>query len=119
LALAEQIRRVTMEVLEIYESVNLIEPLSQRKFIEFLNSTLMEIATNSLKTVNDELMPVNNINNTINIDMLYKDCIVDNILFLTTRNGEYKAEFLRKLNNVSLTLWNKRAKGSKLKRKVW
>jgi hypothetical protein len=107
-----------MTALDIYESVNLINPLSQRKFLENLNSTLIEIKS-SYETQHKELIEISSINDTVDIETLYKDCIIDNILFLATRNNEFKGEFIRKARDVSLNVWNKKAKGIKLKKRGW
>ena len=50
---------------------------------------------------------------------LYHNSIVENILYLATKEATFKNEFLRKSRIAWLVYWNEKAKGKRIKRMRW
>ncbi len=111
-----------MSLLEIFEKVNLIVPIEQRRFFNCFEDTVSELQTlydgfvfekgtayNPPKALSDEnvVLP------------LYTDAIVDNIVFLSGGAETYKSEFLRKSRNAYLKYWYDNSKGRKMKGLMW
>lgn len=113
-----------MNILTMYEKVNLICPIDQRDFFHYLNSSASELDSmygdvKKLVFVKDGFRPFSCLHDEITILPLYHDAIVDNILFLAGQGAEHKTEFIRKAENAYLTYWNKNAKGRCMKKKEW
>ena len=111
-----------MKLIEIFEKVNLIAPIEQRKFFNFYNDTIDEL--NSLygnllfqKTEDgEEYEAPTKLDDEVLVLPLYQGAIIDNILFLVGKGEVYKSEFVRKARNAYLKYWNDNAKGRRLKK---
>jgi len=111
-----------MTLLEIFEKVNLVIPLEQRRFFNYFNDTV-----NELNTLHDgfvfeskgEYTPPKTLSDSVQVLPLYHNAIVDNILFLAGENEAYKGEFIRKARLAYLKYWNDNAKGKRVKRMRW
>lgn len=111
-----------MTVLLLYEKVNLMVPLEQRRFFRALNDTVSELEAAYYGYVfqdGKEYTPINSLNDEWIVLPLYSDAIVDNILFLAGQGETYKGEFVRKAKAAYLKYWNDSAKGRHLKRSDW
>lgn len=111
-----------MTVKLLYEKVNLIVPLEQRRFFRALNDTVSEIEAKYSDFLFEEgkrYVPINSLEDDWIVLPLYSDAIVDNILFLSGQGEMYKSEFIRKMKNAYLNYWNKNAKKRRLKRSWW
>ena len=110
-----------MKAHTIFEKVNLIYPVEQRRFFNLLNDTLIELAglygdvPKLLYTGEKELEAVTSLDYEIGILPLYQNAVVDNILFFLSKEENYKNEFLRKSQAAYLKYWNTNAKGRKMK----
>lgn len=101
----------------IYEKVNLVVPLEQRRFFNYLNDTVSELLASYDKFVladGAEFEPIMSIDNDLAVRPLFMQAIVDNILFYASGNEAYKSEFVRKAQEAYLKYWNDNAKG-----RVW
>lgn len=111
-----------MTLLEIFEKVNLVIPLEQRRFFNYFNDTV-----NELNTLYDgfvfesagEYTPPQDLSDSVKVLPLYHNAIVDNILFLAGQNETYKGEFIRKSKLAYLKYWNDNAKGRRIRRMRW
>ena len=111
-----------MTTLEIFEKVNLVVPIEQRKFFNYL-----EDAINELQSVYGDFVfsegknytPPENLNDEIDVLPLYHNSIVDNILFFATNEEIYKSESIRKAKDAYLKYWNDGAKGVRKRRMRW
>lgn len=111
-----------MTVLLLYEKVNLIVPLEQRRFFRALNDTISELEAAYYGFVlqeGKEFVPINSLDDDWIVLPLYSDAIVDNILFLAGQSETYKGEFIRKAKAAYLKYWNQKAKGKHIKRGDW
>ncbi len=117
-----------MTILQMFEKVNIKMPLSQRKFLNFLNDTQDELQSlyeeKYLTELETGILPIESIEDTIAIDPLYHFAMVDNILFLSGAGDTYKSEFARKSSDVNLRMWHKNTidkdgKAKKLRRARW
>ena len=118
----------------IYEKVNLVLPLPQRRFFNYLNDTISELRArfglteadllfdsyNKQENMRqDEIPLVMSLDEYIPILNLYIPAMVDNILFLAGAGEGYKSEFLRKADEAHTSYWRKNAKSKKIKRMRW
>ena len=111
-----------MKVLEIFEKVNLTVPIEQRRFFNHLEDTVDELKSMYRRFVTEddkEYIKPEDINGEIIILPLYKDAIVENILFLATNEEPRKSEFIRKSRQAFLRYWSEHAKGKRIKRGRW
>jgi hypothetical protein len=113
-----------MEIKSIFEKVNLIVPLEQRRFFNYLEDTANElIAKYGEKFVLSDDADVcthnNKIEGEINILPQYEKSIVCNILFNAGAGEQYISEFLRHADAAYLFYWRNNAKGKRLKKKEW
>ena len=128
-----------MTLLEIYEKVNLIIPIEQRVFFNFLEDTVNELESlygdfvfikdkTEADSTSDEIIiaiaeytPPKSLTDDDNFVVLplYHNSIVDNILFLANKGEFYKSEFIRKSKDAYLKYWNDNAKGKRVKRMRW
>ena len=140
MALAEQINTNggdNMTLLEIYEKVNLIIPIEQRVFFNFLEDTVNELQSlygdfvfikdkTEADSTSDEIIiaiaeytPPKSLTDDFVVLPLYHNSIVDNILFLANKGEHYKSEFIRKSKDAYLKYWNDNAKGRRIRRMRW
>lgn len=160
-----------MKTLEIFEKVNLVTPIEQRRFFNYLEDSINELrllygnaiyyigykrlrdkpedweenyrnyyelqsngfvpvlsadyVNNKRYEKTDEKDPLINIppprhlDDDIVVNMLFHDCIVDNILYLAGAGETYKSEFIRKANLANLQNWNMLHKGGRIRRMRW
>ncbi len=111
-----------MSTLEIFEKVNLIMPIEQRRFFNFLNDTVGEISARYDKFVfepDTEYQPITSLSDEIIVLPLYHNALVDNIIFLAAGDETHKTEFFRKIHEAYLNYWNEDAKGRKMKGSRW
>ena len=111
-----------MTLLEIFEKVNLVIPLEQRRFLNYFGDTVNELNTlynGFVLSSEGEYTPPQKVTDSVDVLPLYHNSIVDNILFLAGQNESYKSEFIRKSRLAYLKYWNDNAKGKRLKRMRW
>lgn len=111
-----------MSLLEIFEKVNLITPIEQRRFFDFFNDTVAELESmygGFVFEKDTEYQPPESLSDTIAVLPLYCGAIVDNIVFLENGEDGRKSEFIRKARNAYLKYWNDNARGRKMKRISW
>lgn len=111
-----------MTLLEIFEKVNLVVPLEQRRFFNHLTDTVNELNTlydGFVLETKGEYTPPKDLSDSVGVLPLYHNAIVDNILFLAGQNESYKGEFIRKSKLAYLKYWNDNAKGKRVKRMRW
>ena len=126
-----------MTLLEIYEKVNLIIPIEQRVFFNFLEDTVNELESlygdfvfikdkAEADETSDEIViaiaeytPPKSLTDDFVVLPLYHNSIVDNILFLANKGEFYKSEFIRKSKDAYLKYWNDNAKGRRIRRMRW
>lgn len=117
-----------MTLLEIFEKVNLVVPLEQRRFFNYFNDTVNELNTlydgfvldaEAKAKAKGDYTPPQDLSDSVQVLPLYHNAIVDNILFLSGQNENYKGEFIRKSNLAYLKYWNDNAKGRRTKRMRW
>jgi len=110
-----------INALDIFESVSLKVSISEREFIDKINLTLNEMAS-EYKFNNDkdnEKTVVYTVDENIDIDDRYLSAIVDNILYLSSGNADFKSEFIRKAKAADLSIYRENTKGRKLVRRSW
>lgn len=111
-----------MTLLEIFEKVNLVIPLEQRRFFNFFEDTVNEINTLYRGFVfedEDTYTPPKKMSDDVGVLPLYHNAIVDNILFLAGQEDTYKSEFIRKSRLAYNVYWGKKARGKRVKRVRW
>lgn len=111
-----------MTILEVFEKVNLVVPIEQRKFFNWFDDSVNEILSTYNKFVVEdgkEYSSIKSLKDENIILPLYHNAIVDNILFLSGQGEVYKSEFIRKAKSSYLKYWNDDAKGKKMKRLEW
>lgn len=113
-----------MDILKIYEKVNLKVPLEQRRFINYYNDTVDELMTMHPDFVlidNITYKPATNVHDDCLVRDLYIPPIVDNIIFLAgaDKDGTYKTEFLRKAQLAYNKYWHDGSKNHHVKRMGW
>ncbi len=111
-----------MSILEIFEKVNLIIPIEQRRFFNYFEDTVTELQSMYSGFVlekDTEYQPPKALSDDNVVLPLYHNAIVDNIVFLAGGEETRKSEFLRKAHDTYLKYWNDEAKGRKIKRREW
>lgn len=111
-----------MTILEIFEKVNLVTPIEQRRFFNYFEDTVNELQTLYAGFVLEKeakYTPPKALSDENAVLPLYHNSIVDNILFLAGQNENYKGEFIRKSRLAFLKYWNDNAKGKRIKRMRW
>ena len=111
-----------MTILEIYEKVNLIIPIEQRKFFNYFEDTVNELQSlyRDFVFIKDkEYTPPESLTEDNVVLPLYHNSIVDNIVFLAGNEETYKGEFIRKSNDAYLKYWTDNAKGRRKRRMRW
>lgn len=108
-----------MDIKEIFEKVNLAIPIEQRRFFNYFSDTVTELAAlydGFVFEKGKEYVPPERVEDTCVVLPLYKNSIVDNILFMISGSDAYKSEFLRKSRAAYLKYWNDFAKGKKMRK---
>lgn len=115
-----------MTILEIFEKVNLVTPIEQRKFFNYFEDTVNELQSlysdfgDFVFIKDSEYTPPKSLTEYNNVVLpLYHNAIVDNILFLATNEEVYKGEFMRKSDDAFKKYWNDNAKGRRKRRMRW
>lgn len=111
-----------MSILEIFEKVNLIMPMEQRRFFNCFHDTVTELQSMYSGFVFEkdaEFTPPEALSEENAVLPLYHGAIVDNIIFLAGGEESRKSEFIRKSREAYLKYWNDNAKGRKMKRSRW
>lgn len=111
-----------MSILEIFEKVNLILPIEQRRFFNYFEDTVNELLSlypGFVFEKDTEYVPPEALTDKNVVLPLYHNAIVDNIVFLANHEDTYKNEFLRKSRDAWLKYWNDNAKGRRMKRMGW
>lgn len=115
-----------MTILEIFEKVNLVAPIEQRRFFNYFADSIDELLSlyggytaDFVLEKNAQYSPPEGLCDDNPVLPLYHNSIVDNILFLSLKDQSYKLEFIRKSRLAFLTYWNKNAKGRRVKRMRW
>lgn len=111
-----------MTLLEIFEKVNLVTPLEQRRFFNHFNDTVDELVAvfdGLVLESEGEYTPLKDLSDSVPVLPLYHTAIVDNILFMATQDENRKGEFIRKAKMAHLKYWNDNAKGKRVKRMRW
>lgn len=111
-----------MSILEIFEKVNLIIPLEQRRFFNYFEDTVAELQAMYSRFVfedDTEYQPPETLSDENVVLPLYHNAIVDNIVFLSGGEETRKSEFIRKSRDAYLKYWNDNAKGRKIQRLRW
>ena len=111
-----------MTLTEIFEKVNLVIPIEQRKFFNYFEDAVNELQSlyRDFVFIEDkEYTPPKRLTDDNVVLPLYHNSIVDNILFLSTNEEVYKSEFIRKSKDAFLKYWNDNAKGRRIRRMRW
>lgn len=110
---------------KIFEKVNLVVPLEQRRFFNYFEDTVGELKAMYRKFVlknNDaEYIAPTSLEEKCPVLPLYTEAIVDNIIFLAGQGQEanYKSEFMRKAREAYLAYWTEDAKGRRIRKVNW
>lgn len=111
-----------MSTLEIFEKVNLILPIEQRRFFNYFEDTVAELQVmydGFVLKKDTEYHPPKDLSDKNVVLPLYHNAIVDNIVFLASGEEFRKTEFLRKSRDAYLKYWNDNAKGRRIRRMRW
>lgn len=111
-----------MTLLKLFEKVNLIVPLEQRRFFNYLDDTVNELNTlydGFVLESEGEYAPPKDLSDDFGVLPLYHNAIVDNIVFLAGKEETYKGEFVRKSRLAYNKYWTDNAKGKRVKRMRW
>lgn len=111
-----------MSILEIFEKVNLVTPIEQRRFFNFFVDTVAELQAlydGFVFEKNTEFKPPTALTDKNIVLPLYHNAVADNIIFLENGEEERKSEFIRKSRLAFLKYWNDNAKGRKMRRLEW
>lgn len=111
-----------MSILEIFEKVNLITPIEQRRFFNFFEDTVAELEAlynGFIFNKDADFTPPAALSDVNVVLPLYHNAIVDNIVFLENGEETRKSEFIRKSRDAYLKYWNDNAKGRKMRRLEW
>ena len=115
-----------MTLLEIFEKVNLVIPLEQRRFFNYFDDSVAELNATFgdfiFEAEVEEYEPPKELSNNpecVQVLPLCHNAIVDNIIFLASKDEAYKGEFLRKSRQAYLQYWRENAKGKRVKRGRW
>ena len=109
-----------MSIKEIFEKVNLVTPIEQRRFFSYFEDSVNELESLYSGFVFEEgakYTPPSVLSDDNVVRPLFHNSIVDNILFLAGAGEGYKAEFLRKSRDAWLKYWNDNANGRKIRKK--
>ena len=109
-----------MSLLEIFEKVNLVTPIEQRRFLNYFEDSVAELEAMYNGFVFKKGMtwqPPKSLSDESVVLPLYSNAIVDNIIFLSGGEESRKSEFIRKSREAYLKYWNDNAKGKKMRRK--
>ena len=110
-----------MTILKIFEKVNLITPIEQRRFFNFYEDSVNELEASYgdfLFMEKNPKMP-EKLSEDCPLLPLYSVAVCDNILFLAGAGEAYKSEFIRKAREAYLKYWRENAKGRHVKRGEW
>lgn len=122
LALAELHEVLIMTILKIFEKVNLVTPIEQRRFFNYFADSVDEIESMYSGHVfkkDVEYTPPTALTDENAVLDLYHNAIVDNILFLAGQGDTYKNEFLRKAKAAFLKYWDDDVRKMKIKKPIW
>ena len=111
-----------MKIVEIYEKVNLVIPIEQRRFFNYYEDSVNELQStygDFIFMEDTEYTPPKSLTDESVVLPLYHNAIVDNILFLSGAGEFYKSEFIRKAKEAYLKYWNDNAKGRRIRRMRW
>ena len=117
-----------MTIREIYEKISHAFPIEQRIFFNYLNDSINEVAglygdmpdmVFGGNITAADIVPVRSLDDEMIIQPLYRNAIVDNILFLCGQGEMHKSDFVRKAREAYLHYWNIKAKNRRTKRQVW
>ena len=111
-----------MTIKEIFEKVNLVVPIEQRRFFNYFEDSVNELLSLYDSFVIEdgkEYIPPSALGDENVILPLYHNAIVDNIIFLESQNETYKTEFMRKARDAWLKYWNDNARGRRMKKPRW
>jgi hypothetical protein len=114
-----------MEIVEIFEKVNLVTPIEQRRFFNYFEDTVNELQSlysdfgDFVFVKGKEYTPPKKLSDANVVLPLYHNAIVDNILFFATNEENYKGEFIRKSDDAYKKYWNDNAKGRRKRRMRW
>jgi hypothetical protein len=114
-----------MNLVRIFEKVNLVMPMEQRRFFNYVDDTVAELMAMydgfvfAKEGKKAKYVPPLSLDDEFNVLPLYHIAIVDNILFLAGAGDTYKSEFIRKSKEAYLKYWNDNAKGRRIKKKRW
>ncbi len=111
-----------MLIKEVFEDVNLVAPIEQRRFFNYFNNTVNElIGTHSDFVIEKdaEYVPSESLDDDCAVRPLYRGAITDNILFMITGEEARKSEFIRKSQEAHTKYWNDNAKCRKFKHTAW
>lgn len=118
-----------MTLLEIFEKVNLVVPLEQRRFFNYFEDSVNELASlyegfvfeKGALAEAESYTPPESLSDENIVLPLYHNAIVDNIIFLAGQgqNETYKGEFIRKSRLAFLKYWNDNAKARRVRRMRW
>lgn len=111
-----------MSILEIFEKVNLVVPIEQRRFFNYFEDTVSELQSMYSGFVlekDTEYQSPTSLSDENVVLPLYHNSIVDNIVFLASGDNARKSEFIRKSRDAYLKYWNDNARGRKMKRLEW
>jgi hypothetical protein len=109
-------------MLALFEKVNLIMPLEQRRFFNYFDDTVAELSAmygGFVFEKDTEYHPPEALSDENVVLPLYHNAIVDNIVFSAGGEETHKSEFIRKSRDAFLKYWNDNAKGRKMKGKRW
>lgn len=113
---------ITVSLLEIFEKVNHIMPIEQRRFFNYFEDTVNELQSMYSDFVfekDTEYQPPKALSDKNVVLPLYHNSIVDNIAFLLGGEENRKSEFIRKSRDAYLKYWNDNAKGRKMRSRRW
>ena len=115
-----------MTTLEIFEKVNLILPIEQRRFFNYLDDTISELRSmygdnfvfENYESDGEYPSP-KDLSDEIFVKPLYHNAIIENIIFAAGGDSGRKTEFLRKARDAYLSYWNENARGRTMKKARW
>ena len=111
-----------MSILEIFEKINLVMPIEQRRFFNYFEDTVDELQSMYSDFVikkGTEFQPPKALSDENVVLPLYHNSIIDNIVFLAGGEETRKSEFIRKSRDAYLKYWNDNAKGRRMRRMRW
>lgn len=115
-----------MDIKGIYEKVNLMTPLEQRRFFNYFDDCVNEMRNmfagydkDYVIEEGEEYSPLQSLEDDNHVRERYYGALVDGILFYAGTGEEYKSEFIRKARDAFLKYWTDNAKGRRIKRMRW